>query len=349
MLAIYSAAKPVVFKAPKLSLNAERVPQGTNPGAQPGHKKYSTFLKQPSVSSCEATKGGSSKTPTGSKTGHLKRKKESSSAMDSNPSQTLASTPVVAEMHKEDQQATGRPTSLGVTSEERANPRLISGITDPRVLADQTKSISEGLETVLTQPIIGKGASSIARQVEEEEASKTIKLEDLVKLVSHVQPSFKDLDSPEDDPIIVVDDSDKYEEADKDEVHTTTNDETEEASVPKSSSPNSLPTELKELPSKFNELTKEVKGLKKQFHELEIKLLGELKEIPAKLEDFTNTAKLKTLDALPSLLNKVTNALNRFAQVITSNKTEDDSVPSAGQIGTQVAEGEKNINQASIS
>ncbi|GJX04904.1 hypothetical protein Tco_0190820 [Tanacetum coccineum] len=63
---------------------------------------YPTQLSQCS----EATKCGSSKRPTGSNTGHLKRKKESSLAMDSNPSQTLASTPMVAEMHKEDQQAT---------------------------------------------------------------------------------------------------------------------------------------------------------------------------------------------------------------------------------------------------
>ncbi|GKF31746.1 hypothetical protein Tco_0101544 [Tanacetum coccineum] len=39
MLAICNAAEPVVFKAPKPSSNAERVPQGTNPGAKPGHLK----------------------------------------------------------------------------------------------------------------------------------------------------------------------------------------------------------------------------------------------------------------------------------------------------------------------
>ncbi|GJU19525.1 hypothetical protein Tco_1152867 [Tanacetum coccineum] len=124
--------------------------------------------------------------------------------MDSNPSQTFASTPVVTEMYQEDQHATGDLKSLGVTSEERANPQL-----------------SSGLETILTQPITKKRASSITRQVEEEEASRIIKLVDLTKLVSHVQPSFKDLDSPEDDPIIVVDDSDKDEEADKDKGFTT--------------------------------------------------------------------------------------------------------------------------------
>nr|GFD00491.1 hypothetical protein [Tanacetum cinerariifolium] len=125
MLAICVATKPVVFKAPKTSSKAESISQGTKPRAKPGYKKHSTSSKQPSVSRSEATKGGSSKGPTGSKIGHLKRKKESSLAMDSNPSQTSASTPVVAKMHKEDQQATGDPKSLGAT---KANPQLSSGM-----------------------------------------------------------------------------------------------------------------------------------------------------------------------------------------------------------------------------
>ncbi|GJS63917.1 hypothetical protein Tco_0678481 [Tanacetum coccineum] len=292
MLAICNAAEPVVLKAPKPSSNAERFPQGTKPGAKPGHKKHSTSSKQPSVSRKEATKAGSSKAPTDSKTGHLKRKKESSLAMDSNPSQTSASTLVVAKVHKEDQQATGGPTSLGVTSEARANPQLSS---------DQTKYASEGLETVLTQPITGKRVSSIARQVEKEEASSTIKLEDLAKLVSNVQPSFKDLDSPEDDHVIVVDDSDEDEEdeSQKHKLELEKNKDEAEAALLEAQPTflnvgqlnellvkslqtefskilsahdfsSSLPTELKDLPSKFNELTEEVKGLKKQVHELKI-------------------------------------------------------------------------------
>ncbi|GJY59866.1 retrovirus-related pol polyprotein from transposon TNT 1-94 [Tanacetum coccineum] len=229
-------------------------------------------LKKSLLPPSEATKCGSSKRPTGSKTGHLKRKKESSSAMDSNLSQTSASTLVVAEMHKEDLQATCGPTSLGVTSKERANPQLSSVFTaeadpgksapsdfipqqqgmnegtkntsydhlfagtDPHVLADKTQYVSEGLETVLTQPITGKGASFIARQA-----------------------SFKDLDSPKDDPIIVVDDSDEDEEAD--EVHATTNAKTEDTLVPKSSSPRS---------SQIQELTNQVLILQSQKHKLEL-------------------------------------------------------------------------------
>ncbi|GKB85216.1 hypothetical protein Tco_0957488, partial [Tanacetum coccineum] len=144
----------------------------------------------------------------------------------------------------------------------------------------------------------------------------------------------------------------------------------------------SLPTEPKELPSKFNELIKEVKGLKKQVHELEIELSRDLKEIPSKLDDFTKTvtsltsqvaelktlqwellaeflyvptqvkkvqAKLKTLDVVPSLLNKVTNALNQFAQAIASKKTKDTGIPLAGKAGTQPVEGEKYTNQTTIS
>ncbi|GKC90134.1 hypothetical protein Tco_1150783 [Tanacetum coccineum] len=120
--------EPMVLKAPNPSSNVERVPQGARPGAKPRHKKHSSS-NQPSVSSKEAIKGGSSKAPTGSKTSPSKKRKESSSAMDSNPSQPLVSTPVDPRMHKEDQQATGSPTSLGVTSEARVSPHLSSGMT----------------------------------------------------------------------------------------------------------------------------------------------------------------------------------------------------------------------------
>ncbi|GJV38790.1 hypothetical protein Tco_1417230 [Tanacetum coccineum] len=357
MLAICSTTKPVVLKAPKPSSNAERVSQGTKPGAQPGHKKHSTSSKQPSVSNQEATKGGSSKVPIGSKTSHLKRKKYSSLTMDSNPIQTSASTPVVTEMHKEDQQATGGPKSLGVTNEERADPHLNSGML--RLMLSAIPIAEVDLENL---------CSLRRRSLKNNQAGGSGKAEECIKV--YETQVLKDLDSPEDK------EDDKREEA-----HTTSNVETEDASVPNPSSPrsvqlqeltnqvlihqsqkhklelkknkaeseagllkdqpsfpnvgqlnellvkylqteflkifsthdfsNSLPTEVKELPSKFNELTKEVKGLK-------------LKEIPTKLEDFTKTA-------------------------IASKKTEDASVPSAGQAGTQPSEGEKNTNQTTIS
>ncbi|GJY28325.1 hypothetical protein Tco_0943732 [Tanacetum coccineum] len=84
MKAICNLDVHVDSKAPKPSSIAERVPQGTNPGAKPGYKKQSTSSKQPSVSSREETKDN--------------------------------------EMHKEDQQAAGGPSSLGAISEEGAHP-----------------------------------------------------------------------------------------------------------------------------------------------------------------------------------------------------------------------------------
>ncbi|GKD73830.1 hypothetical protein Tco_1332112 [Tanacetum coccineum] len=133
---------------------------------------------------------------------------------------------------------------------------------------------------------------------------------------------------------------------------------------------------MKELPLKFTELSKEIKELEQHVKDMEIELSRDLKEIPTKLETFTSTIssltsqvvelkniqwelptefqaspalvssvqkKLKTLDSLPSLLNKVTETLTRFATVVenaSGAKTKD--VPSAGQATTSPAEGEKN-------
>nr|GEW17604.1 UBN2 domain-containing protein [Tanacetum cinerariifolium] len=303
MLAICAADKPVVFKAPKTSLKAESIYQGIKPGAQTGHKKPLTSLKQLFVSNKEVTKGRSSKVPTAIDTG----------------------------MHKEDQQATGGPTSLGVTSKAKANPQL-----------------SSGNDASTAEVDFGNYAPSdfVPQQQGMNEGIKNTSYDHL----------FADLDSPEDDPVIVVNDSDEDED---DGVHATENVETEDTSVPKSSSFSSLLTKLIDLSSKLNDLTEEVKGLKNQAHNLEIKLLGDSKEIPPKLKDFTKTvtsltsqvtelktlqwelpaeflaipsqvemvqAKLKTLDSLLSLLNKFTNALNQFAQAITSKKTKGEHI-----------------------
>ncbi|GJS88344.1 hypothetical protein Tco_0770980 [Tanacetum coccineum] len=328
MLAICATDKPVVFKAPKPSSIVERVPQGTKPEAQAGHKK-----------------------------------KESSSAIDSNSSQPPVSTTMDPGMHKKDQQETGSPTTLGVTSEARANPRLSSGMsafnlnepiylasfiihsesasgndalavsiaeadpgnsapnTDPHVLAEHTKSVSEGLDTVLTQPLTGKGASSIARLVEEEEASRTIKLEDLSKVVGGY-----------------------------DGIHAIENVKTEDTSVPKLKlEKNKVKAEaalFKAQPSFPNveELNKLlVKSLKTKLsnilstHDFSSSILTELKNLPSKFNKLTEEVtsvqvKLKTLDALPGLLSHVTKALNKFSQVLdyASSKAGDQSVPLAG-------------------
>ncbi|GKA57552.1 hypothetical protein Tco_0756740 [Tanacetum coccineum] len=140
-----------------------------------------------------------------------------------------------------------------------------------------------------------------------------------------------------------------------------------------------LPTELKELPSKFAELSREIKELKQHVKDMEIELPGDLKKIPTKLETFTSTisnltsqvaelkniqwelptefqalpvlvflvqTKLKTLDSLPSLLNKVTETLTRFATVVeNASRATTKDVPSARQATTSPAEGEKNTTK----
>nr|GEV21462.1 hypothetical protein [Tanacetum cinerariifolium] len=369
MLAIYNTAKPVVFKAPKTFSKAESVSQGAEPGAQTRHKKAITSSKQPPVSSKEATKGGSSKAPTGSKTGHSRKKKESSSAMDSNPSQPLVSTPVDTKLHKEDQQATGGPTSLGVTSEERANPQLSSGMSaflnEPifsasfiihsesasghDVSADSIAEADRGLSApndyippqqsidertkTLHMIIYLQEASSTAIHGDKEHVSSTIKLEDLAKLVSQTQPSFKDLDLPKDDHVIIVD------ESEKDEPNTKTKDTSSQKHKLKleKNKAEAEAAQLKAQPSfpnveQLNKLL--VKSLQSEFskmlsaHDFSSSLPSELKDLPSKFAELSEEvasaqAKLKTLDALPSLLLNVTRALDRRADKIAEAEKEN--------------------------
>nr|GEV76665.1 hypothetical protein [Tanacetum cinerariifolium] len=261
---------------------------------------------------------GSSKAPTGSKTSHSKRRKKSKLAMDSNPSQTLVFTHVDNGMHKEDQQATGDPTSLGVTSEARANPQLNSDM----LAFNLNEPIYSTSFIIHYESALGNDASAAFTAEADPEILLLMilyfnnmhnKLKDLAKMVSHVQASFKDLDSHKDDAVIVVNDSDEDKD---DEVHATENVETEDTSnkaeakaalfkaQPSFSNveqlkslktefsnilsahdfSSSLPTKLMDLSSKLNDLTEEVKGLKNQVHNLEIKLPRELKEIPSNLE-----------------------------------------------------------------
>ncbi|GJY03752.1 hypothetical protein Tco_0369692 [Tanacetum coccineum] len=237
----------------------------------------------PSVQTEEASK---------SKTGQSKKETQSSSAKDKSPSHPSPPTLVVGEMHKEEQQAAGGPTSLGATSEEGAHPQLSS---------DQTKSTRDGLKTTHTDSDLLKDTRSAL-----------------------FTPDF-----PQDEPIIVLDESEEEEEVDKDkDTHATSHDKDEleqqkakaEAEITSLKSRPSypdikqltdllvsslkpefskllashefascLPTKLKELPSKFIELSREIKELKKHVKDMEIELPGDLKEIPTKLENFTST------------------------------------------------------------
>nr|GEW61359.1 hypothetical protein [Tanacetum cinerariifolium] len=281
---------------------------------------------------------------------------------------------------------------LAICNDEGPNKLSLDHIiasTNPHVLIEKTKSMSKGLEIVLTQPTIGKGASDIAKKIEEEfntsfdlssfeDTQKEIKLKDLSKLVQDAQNhKLEKQKSKAEAKVSFLTAQPSYPNITQFTKLLVTSLKPESSHLLSSYDFGSLlPTELKELPSKFNELTKEFKELKKHVYDLEIELLGDLKEIPTKLETFTSivkslttqVAKLKTLqwelltkflsvptqvesiqakikivDALPSLLKKVTEALNKFSHVIdsTSKNTGDHSVPSAGLAGSHPTGGEE--------
>ncbi|GKE46952.1 hypothetical protein Tco_1478210, partial [Tanacetum coccineum] len=232
--------------------------------------------------------------------------------------------------------------------------------TNPSVLVDQTKSTGDGLKTAHTD----SGTNEESRA---DDISKKIKLDDLSHVLKDTRSAFFTPDSSQDEPIIVSDESEEEKEVSKDkDTHASSYDLTNllvtslkpvfSKLLASHDFTSCLPNVLKELPSKFTKLSREIKETKKNVQDMEIELPGDLKEIPTKLETFTSTIssissqeKLKTLDSLPSLLNKVTDTLNRFATVVenTSGATTK-GVPSTGQATTLPAEGENNTNPTTM-
>ncbi|GKE09016.1 hypothetical protein Tco_1412567 [Tanacetum coccineum] len=159
-------------------------------------------------------------------------------------------------------------------------------VTNLSVLVDQTKSVRDGLKTAHTD-------SSINEESRADEISKKIKLEDLSDILNDTRSAF------------ITPDNDK-------DTHATSHDVPEDTSIPYPLSSksvqiqelmvqpelskllasynfaNCLPTELKELPLKFTELSGEIKKLKKHVKNMEIELPRDLKEIPTKPETFTS-------------------------------------------------------------
>ncbi|GKC99982.1 hypothetical protein Tco_1170257 [Tanacetum coccineum] len=110
-----------------------------------------------------------------------------------------------------------------------------------------------------------------------------------------------------------------------------------------------IPEDLKDIPNKLNTFTSTVSSLTSQVAELKTlqwELLVEFLGLPSQVSSIQE--KLKTLDPLPSLLNKVTDTLNRFATIMenASPKTTNKSVPLVGQAGASPIEGEKNTKDA---
>ncbi|GJW56315.1 retrovirus-related pol polyprotein from transposon TNT 1-94 [Tanacetum coccineum] len=331
MLAICNANVPVKHKAPNTSsYSRKKDSKGKKPRAKSRHRKQPTSSKHHPLSKIEAG-----------------NQRWSASGCDA----LVDSTTEIDHGISAPNYSISKQQDMDKGTQNYSIDNKITG-TDPYVLVEKTKSTSEGLKIILTKPVAEKEAKRAEKEAKHAEKEKEIKLEDLSKLVQNVDTDFMDMDSPEDDePIIVQDESD--EEAHAKKVQTEEPKVTKDAlaSIPPSpktvqiqelstqllvlqtlnskvvrgkeatetkaawfktqpSYPNVeqlsqllvnsiktelfkllsshdfaslLPTKLKEIPSKFNELTGEIKELKKHVHDLKIEMPRDLKEIPNKL------------------------------------------------------------------
>ncbi|GJW70562.1 hypothetical protein Tco_0127479 [Tanacetum coccineum] len=256
-------------------------------------KKYDingSSLKTPMI---KVAKGVSySKRDIGSQTGHSIKETQSNSAKDTNPSQPPASTHVVAGMHTES--AVGHDASATSTAE--ADP----GKTNPNDSVSQQQATGKGASYIEKEiEYVEEEFNTSPNLSSSDDTKKEIKLEDLSKLVLNLDVGFINLDSLEDDQPIIVEDEEKEESQNsklkKEKIKakveisllsaqpTYPNMEQLIELLVKSLSPellkllsshdfsSSLSTKIKELPSKFNDLTREIKKLKKHVHELPLK------------------------------------------------------------------------------
>ncbi|GKE37161.1 hypothetical protein Tco_1460566 [Tanacetum coccineum] len=108
-----------------------------------------------------------------------------------------------------------------------------------------------------------------------------------------------------------------------------------------------LLVDLKEIPTKLETFTSIISSLTSQVAELkniQWELLAELQALPVLVSLVQKH--LKTLDSLPSQLNKVIETLNRFATVMeNASEATTKDVPSTGQATASPAEGKKNTTK----
>nr|GEU65905.1 reverse transcriptase domain-containing protein [Tanacetum cinerariifolium] len=280
MKAIYNLVVHVDYKAPKYSSPTEEVPQGKNPRARSGLKRKQS-LKHTSESTTEAFK---------SKSGHLKKENNSSSAMDTSPRHPSPPTSVVGEMHKEAQQAAGGSISLGDTCEDGAHPQLRSNLS---VFVDKTKSAGDGLTIAHTTSIANEESRA-------DDILQNVKLEDLADILKDTRSAFFTPDSLIDEPIIILDIIGLSREIKELKLHI------KDMEI-------KLPGDLNKIPSRLETFTFTLSNLASQVAELkniQWELLVEYHDLPHLASSVQE--KFKTLDSLPGLLKMVTNTLNRY-------------------------------------
>ncbi|GJY86855.1 hypothetical protein Tco_0500881 [Tanacetum coccineum] len=323
------------LQSSKTFLKSKEVPQGKNPGAKSGLRRKQSS-KHTFESKTEASK---------SKTGQSEKETQSSSAKDNSLSHHSPPTPVGPPVKKE-------PTlSLVVVCMHL-------------ILIEPVYSTSFHLHSESASGHDASVDSTAEADLENSAPNDFIPAQQ--DLLKDTRYAFFTPDSLQDEPIIVSDESEE-EEVEKDDTHATSHDVPEDTSIPH-------PPSLKSV--QIQELMAQ---LKKHVQDMEIELPGDLKEIPTKLETFTSTIsslssqvvelkniqwelpaefqalpsqvslvheKLKTLDSLPILLNKVTDTLNRFATMVENALgAAHNNVPSAGQASASPAEGEKHTTK----
>ncbi|GJS13370.1 hypothetical protein Tco_0407842 [Tanacetum coccineum] len=377
MLAICTINELVAFQAPTTSSQTKKNDsKGAKHGAKTRRRKKSTLstINNP-LSKLEATKNASlSKEATESQAGHFKRQATSSptylwitSEVRADPQLisvvSVSSTELVfsASTMIHSESSSGHDALANSTAE--ANP----GKSTPKDLLSQQQGNDEGSKNFSFNHIIEEFDTS-PEFTSSDDVIEEIKLEDLSKLVKDVGIETMKLDFPEDDqPFMVLNDEEENNKLEKEKAAAEaeaaflsaqplfSNMEQLTKLLVKSMKPElsklityhgfctSIPTELKELPSKIVDINEAVEDIKKYVEELEVEILARLHALPKQVSSINvQLSKLKVLDALPSLLNKVIKALDRFAHAIesSSQKASDTSVPSAGQAGTRPAEGE---------
>ncbi|GJT12605.1 hypothetical protein Tco_0859647 [Tanacetum coccineum] len=300
------------YKTPKLQNplhKLKRFPQGKKPKAKSGPRRKKSS-KHTSESKNEASK---------SKTGQLEKDTQSSLTKDKSPSHPSPPTLVVGEMHKEAQQAVGSPTSIGAISEEGAHPQLSSD--EPIIVTNESK-----------EEEADKGDThDTSHDVPKNTSVSISKISSNSRVNGSTRPFYLDIKQLTD--LLVT--SLKPELSKLLTSHNFAS---------------RLPTDLKELLSKFIELSREINELKRHVKDMEIELPRDLKEIPTKPETFTLVSsvqkKLQTLDSIPSLLNKVTQTLDKFTTVVENASTTTKDVNLVGQATASPAEEEKNTKDA---
>ncbi|GKE36588.1 hypothetical protein Tco_1459993 [Tanacetum coccineum] len=305
-------------KAPKPSSQTEEVPQGKKLGAKSAlrRKQSSKHTSEPQT---EASK---------SKTGQSGKETQSSSAKDKSPSHPSPPTLVVGEMHKETQQAAGGPTSLGANSKDGAHLQLNNGHdASANSTTEDDPRLSAPNDSIPSQQ--GTNKESKADKI-----VKKIKLEDLSDLLKETRFAFFTPDSPQDELIIVSDESEEEEEVAKDkDTHASSHDSPKDELEQQKAQAKAEVASLKARPSypDVNQLTTLlVTSLKPELskllasHNFASCLPTELKELPSKFTELSREIKelkqhVKDMEIeLPGDLKDIPTKLETFTSTISS-------------------------------